>query len=86
MDVETRILRTFFESEKKYGLKFIESNWQPRVRISNYYAYKNHSNPGKKNYLMSLEEWKCARSAVGQFEENVQRGGTLIRSTQISLV
>ena len=86
MDVETRMVRTFFESEKyQYRLKFIESNGQPRVGISTFYAYKDHWNPGKKHFFMSLEEWKCFMEAVGQFDEDVKRGATLIRSTQISL-
>ena len=86
MDVETRMVRTFFESEKyQYRLKFIESNGQPRVGISTFYAYKDHWNPGKKHFFMSLEEWKCFMEAVGQFDEDVKRGATLLRSTQISV-
>ena len=86
MDVETRMVRTFFESEKyQYWLKFIESNGQPRVGISTFYAYKDHWNPDKKHFFMSLEEWKCFLEAVGQFDEDVKRGATLLRSTQISV-
>ena len=86
MDVETRMVPSFFESEKyQYRLKFIESNGQPRVGISTFYAYNDHWNQGKKHFLMSLEEWKCFMEAVGQFDEDVKRRATLIRSTQISL-
>ena len=57
MNVETLLVRTFFESEKyQYRLKFIESKGQPRVRFSNFYANKGHWNPGKKHFFMSMEE------------------------------
>ena len=73
MDVETRMVRTFFESEKyQYRLKFIQSNGEPRVGISTFYAYKDHWNPVKKHFFMSLEEWKCFRKAVGQIDEDVK--------------
>ena len=86
MDVETLIVRTFFESEKyHYRLKFIEFNGEPRVGISTFYANKGHWNPGKKHFFMSIEEWKCFMEAVGQFDEDVKRGATLIISPQISL-
>ena len=86
MNMETLLVRTFFESEKyQYRLKFIESNGQPRVGISTFYAYKDHRNPGKKHFFMSLEEWKCFMEAVGKFDVDGKRGETLIGSTQISL-
>ena len=77
------MVRTFFESEKyQYRLTFIESNGQPRVGISTFYTYKDHWNPGKKHFFMSLEEWKCLMEAVGQFDEDAKRGATLIRSSK----
>ena len=87
MNVETLLVRTFFESEKYQSrLKFIESNGELRVGISTFYANKWHWNPGKKHFFMSMEEWKCFMEAVGQFDEDVKRGATLIRSTQIPIV
>ena len=53
--------------------------------ISTFYAYKDHWNQGKKHFFMSLQERKCFMEAVGLFNEDVKRGATLIRSTQISL-
>ena len=86
MDVEIRMVRTFFESEKyQYRLKFIESNGQPRVGISSFYAVKDYWNPGKKHFFMSLEESTCFMEAVGEFDEDAKRGATLLRSTQISV-
>ena len=86
MDVETRMVRTFFESEKyQYRLKYIEAIGQALVVITKFDADKEHWNPGKKHFFMSLEECKCFMEAVGQFVEVVKRGETLIRSTQISL-
>ena len=73
MNVESLLERTFFESQKyQYRLKFIESNGEPRVGISTFYANKGRWNPGKKHFLMSLEEWKCVMEAVGQFNEDVK--------------
>ena len=86
MKVETLLLRTFFESGKcQYRLKFVEYNGEPRMGISTFYANKWHSNSGLKLLFISLEEWKCFMEAVGQFDEDVKRGATLIRSAQISL-
>ena len=86
MNVETLLVRTFFESEKyQYLLKFIESNGEPQFGIRTFYAKKGHWNPGKQHFFMSLEEWKCFMEAVGQFDEDVNRGATLIGSTQIAL-
>lgn len=56
MDIETRMGRTIFESEKyKYRLRFILSDGQSRVRISNFYSYKDDWIPGKAHFFMSLE-------------------------------
>ena len=86
MDVEIRMVLTIFESEKyQFRLKFIESNGQPRVGISTFYAYKDQWNPGKKHFFMWLEEWKCYIEAFGQFDEDRKRVTTLIRSTQIQI-
>ena len=86
MNVETLLLRTFFESEKyQYMLKFIESDGEPRMGFTTFYGNKGHWNPGKKHFFMSIEKWKCFREAVAQFNENVKRGATLTGSPQISL-
>ena len=75
MDIETRMVRPFFESEKyQYRLKLIDSSGQLRVGISTFYSNHGRWNPGKKHFFMSLEEWNCFMAAVGHFNDAVQRG------------
>ena len=82
--METLFVQTFFESEKyQYRFKFIETNGEPSVGISTFYANKGHCNPVKKHFFMSMEKWKCFMEAVAQFGKDVRRGGTLTGSTQI---
>ena len=72
MPVETLLVRTLFESEKYQNrLKFIESNAEPRVGISTFYANKRHWNPGKKHFHMSMEECNCFTEGVAQTRSEV---------------
>ena len=86
MDVERPMVCTFLQAEKYHSrLNFLKSNGQPCVAISTFYNYKDHWKPGKKHFSMSLKECKCFMEAVGQFDEDVKRSATLIRSKQIAL-
>ena len=61
----------------QYLLKFIESNGQPSVGISTFYANNGRWNPSKE-FCMSREEWKWFIGAVVQIDEDVQGGAPLI--------
>ena len=82
MNVETLLDRTFFDSYMyPYRLKAIQCKGEHRVGMGTFYVNKRHWNPVKKNFSM-----KCFLEEVGHFDEDVKRGATLIRLTQIPLV
>ena len=57
-----------------------------RVGISTLYLYKDHWNSEQKQFFISLEDWKWLLVPYSQFDQGLQRGGTLIRSTEIPIV